>query len=116
MIEADRARLIDDTFPKYKFWDDYVPEKQTGRVPSYANLVRRKSDGEMFEASSPGFPDMGSLFNDEYPKFLFRQIKSDREKWWQFWLPKWRRTGKVWRARTREFDLAGTVAKPTGTN
>lgn len=73
------------------------------------NLVKRKSDGTIFEASFPewwneGDALMSMLHHDAY-QFYFREVKWQPRKWWQL-KGKWVRTGVIWQTNSiLEFDV-----------
>lgn len=56
-------------------------------------IVRRISSGELYEASHPD--DFNGLLDDP-ACYYFRHVIPSGKRWWQFWRPKFVRTGCVW--------------------
>lgn len=62
------------------------------RRPDKCQIVQRKSDGAIFEASWPGYLDLSQVFTG--PVWFFRRIEPLPDKWWRG--ERWKRTGEVW--------------------
>jgi len=92
------------------YMDDQFTEKEKVAVilyPGFGQVIQRKSDGALFEASHPGYPDYSQLFGKT--KWFFRRIEKLPRKWW--WRQdRFKRTGEVW--QTEEQGGSWIVAFP----
>ena len=74
-------------------------------------LCVRKSDGTIYEPSSPDDYNMGNAISDMLSGrsvWYFRRVRTEKRKWWQLWKRKVRflRTGEIWQPKEgNEFDV-----------
>lgn len=73
-------------------------------------VIVRKSDGSVFEPSTPdGYTEVDA-FRDMLSgklKWYFRQLRWEKSPWWKFWTcGRWARTGEIWQPKDgSEFDV-----------
>lgn len=63
--------------------------------------LQHKETGTYWEASYDPNNPMGGLFDID-KQYYFRELRATDRKWWQFWKPKWERTGKVYEGRSMD--------------
>lgn len=82
--------------------------KKIEKPRSVRELIRRKSDGKLFEASYPDSYDEGQAIADclmGKATFYFREIVPAKKRWWQ-WKQRWLRTGEIWQPESgKEFEI-----------
>lgn len=74
-------------------------------------LLRRIQDGELFEPSFPDAYDDDSGIADLFgcrggSLWYFRHVVPSHKRWFEFWKPKFYRTGGIWEPRqAQEFEI-----------